>query len=329
MAQAQDTATRLGSSLGPYRLEELLGRTETGDIYRAKERANGTLWLVKLVHAELCAMPGFRAALRQQGMFLSALEHPRIAGVARIDEDGERCFIAMEWHPDGTLRSLLGKRGGLGEDLPLAIDLAAQIAEGLAFAHEQGFVHGSLSPEDMLLARRDGGGYSLKISDFGLAWLLLDYSVDPGPWGELADLRPHPGALPRPGGRRPRRPVRPRGHPLRADHRLRALLRPHPGRRRRRPRLQRAGAPPRPPPRPAPRPGGDHPALPRQVPRRPLCRHRRSGPGPARAPGGGGRGAWGRGGGGSWNCMGERCRYCHALPLARLRARGAGGEGLR
>ncbi|MBX0331265.1 protein kinase, partial [Oscillochloris sp. ZM17-4] len=184
MAQAQDTATRLGSTLGPYRLEELIGRTETGDIYRAEDREDGTPWLLKLVHAELCAMPGFRAALRQQAMFLAALEHPHIAQVARIDEDGERCFIAMGWQPDGTLRRLLGRRGSLAEDLPLAVDLAAQIAEGLAFAHEQGFVHGSLSPEDVLLSRRDDGGYTLTISDFGLAWLLLDYGVDSGPWDD-------------------------------------------------------------------------------------------------------------------------------------------------
>ena len=94
----------------------------------------------------------------------SGLNHPNIVTIYDLGQDGSTHYIAMEMIEGKTLRELLA-----GGPLPIrkAIEIAAQVAEGLAKAHEAGIAHRDLKPDNLMLSQ-DG---FVKILDFGLAKL--------------------------------------------------------------------------------------------------------------------------------------------------------------
>jgi eukaryotic-like serine/threonine-protein kinase len=165
--------------IGGYQLEALIGPTETGGVYRARHLAQNKLYAFKVVHPALAQEPSFRAAFRQQSALVRALRHPHIVDVAEAGVRDGLCYLVMEWLPDGTLRDLLGQRDdpATAWSLALALDLVRQAAEALDFAHAQGFVHGSVKPNNLLLVQHNNGRvgmrYTVKLADFGLAWLAI------------------------------------------------------------------------------------------------------------------------------------------------------------
>ena len=100
----------------------------------------------------------------QEARSASALNHPNIVTIYELGQDGSTHYIAMELVEGKTLREMLA--AGL---LPMrkAIEIAAQVAEGLAKAHEAGITHRDLKPENLMVSH-DG---LVKILDFGLAKL--------------------------------------------------------------------------------------------------------------------------------------------------------------
>ena len=82
-------------------------------------------------------------------------------------EDDGRLWIATQLVPDGDLRSMLLGHGA--PPMPVAIDLIAQVADGLADAHAAGLVHRDIKPANVLLRRRADGGYTAYLADFGIA----------------------------------------------------------------------------------------------------------------------------------------------------------------
>jgi serine/threonine-protein kinase len=92
----------------------------------------------------------------------AGISHPNVAVVHQVGEDGGRAYIAMELVDGESLRQRLD-RGPLG--VAAAMDLARQIARGLAAAHDKGLVHRDLKPENVMIAA-DG---VVKLLDFGLA----------------------------------------------------------------------------------------------------------------------------------------------------------------
>jgi serine/threonine protein kinase len=169
----------IGQTVAEYQLEAYLGESETGYVYRARHAASQELSALKLASPALVRDPSFWNGFDQQAAAIRALRHPHIAAVAAAGVDADRCYIASEWLPDGTLRNLLQRRNDAGApwSLPLALDLVRQAAEALDFAHAQGFVHGSIKPNNLLLTQQNSGqagaAHTLKIADFGLAWLAI------------------------------------------------------------------------------------------------------------------------------------------------------------
>src|SRR4029077_14237766 len=125
------------------------------------------------------------ARFRREAEAASALNHPNIVTIYEIGQDGSTHYIAMELVEGKTLRELL--IAGL---LPIrkAIEIAAQVAEGLAKAHEAGIAHRDLKPENLMVSN-DG---FVKILDFGVAKLTL-------PSGEPSDVSPTVGWQTQPG----------------------------------------------------------------------------------------------------------------------------------
>ena len=154
-----------GVRLGPYEILSPLGAGGMGEVYRAKDHRLGREVAVKVLSTEAAASPERRARFEKEARSASALNHPNIVSIYDIGQDGETTYIAMELVDGATLRDSLP-----AAPLPAkkVLDIAVQIADGLAKAHAAGIVHRDLKPENVMMSR-DG---FVKILDFGLAKLV-------------------------------------------------------------------------------------------------------------------------------------------------------------
>jgi predicted ATPase/serine/threonine protein kinase len=163
-----------GAKLGPYEIVVPLGAGGMGEVYRAKDTRLDRDVAIKLLPAEFSAHPDRLQRFEQEARSASALNHPNIVTIYELGQHDSTHYIAMELVEGKTLRQLLSSG-----QLPMrkAIEIAAQIAEGLTKAHEAGITHRDLKPENMMVSH-DG---FIKILDFGLAKLT-------SPSGEHSDL---------------------------------------------------------------------------------------------------------------------------------------------
>ncbi len=153
-----------GTKLGPYEIIELLGAGGMGEVYRARDARLDRSVAIKILPAAFSADSDRLYRFEKEARSASALNHPNIITIHELGQDGSTHYIAMELVEGKTLRELLDS--GL---LPMrkAIEIAAQIAEGLTKAHEAGIAHRDLKPENLMVSH-DG---FVKILDFGLAKL--------------------------------------------------------------------------------------------------------------------------------------------------------------
>src|ERR671932_2860241 len=137
-----------GTLIAHYRVIAPLGAGGMGAVYRAHDEKLGRVVALKVLPPEAVAQPDRRRRFLQEARAASALNHPHILTVYEVGEEDGKPFIAMEYVEGETLRQRLASR-----PLPLkeALDIALQIAEGLAKAHEHGIVHRDLKPENLMV----------------------------------------------------------------------------------------------------------------------------------------------------------------------------------
>ncbi len=152
-----------GENLGPYRILEKIGEGGMGEVYRAHDSRLQRTVAIKILAPRLATVERIER-FEQEARAASALNHPNILTIHDVGRHGDTAYFAMEWVEGRTLRDEL--RAG---PIPhrRTIQLAQQIAEGLAAAHAAGIVHRDLKPENVMV-RSDG---LAKIVDFGLAKL--------------------------------------------------------------------------------------------------------------------------------------------------------------
>src|ERR1017187_633868 len=151
-----------GSRIGPYEVVAPLGAGGMGEVWRARDPRLGRDVALKVLPDDMSRDTGLIARFRAEVRAASALNHPNIVAVYDIGEDAGRTYLAMELLDGTNLRALLDDGTPL---LSKALQIACQIAEGLAAAHARGIVHRDLKPENVMLTT-DG---VVKILDFGLA----------------------------------------------------------------------------------------------------------------------------------------------------------------
>jgi serine/threonine-protein kinase len=157
-----DVCLSVGTKLGNYELLCLLGRGGMGEVYRARDVKLGRDVAIKVVSGE--ALPHGELLIRfeNEARLASALNHPNIITIYGIEEDNGRHCIIMEFVDGLTLSEILSA-GPM--KIREAVDVARQVAEGVAKAHEARIVHRDLKPANVMLTR-DG---LVKILDFGLS----------------------------------------------------------------------------------------------------------------------------------------------------------------
>lgn len=169
--------------IGHYHLEALLGRGGMGQVYLAwDERLRRHVAIKRILKRSAETTPQERALLRREARAVASLSHPAIVQVYDVIEDNEGAgeSIVME-HVAGETLSALLRHGAL--ELPLALRLAREVAEGLVAAHARGLVHRDLKAANVMLT---AAGHA-KILDFGLA-LALPGGVAHRPRGRAGTL---------------------------------------------------------------------------------------------------------------------------------------------
>ncbi len=167
---------RPGDKLGPYEILAPLGAGGMGEVYRARDKRLNRDVALKVLPDDFANDPARRRRFEQEARAVAALNHPNIVAIYDVGEN----FLVSELVDGQTLRHA----GKLSQRQ--AIDLAVQIAEGLAAAHAAGITHRDLKPENIMVTR-DGRA---KILDFGLAKL-----VEPSVPGSQAPTETQEGMI--------------------------------------------------------------------------------------------------------------------------------------
>jgi serine/threonine-protein kinase len=151
--------------LGRYEIGEEIGRGAMGVVYKALDPVLGRTVAIKTIGMSNDAKERaeYEARFYQEARAAGGLAHPNIVTVHDIGDSGHTAYMAMEYLEGAEL----GRHFGEGRPAPVerAVEIAAQVAAGLAYAHSRGVVHRDIKPANIMLL--DSG--LVKIMDFGIA----------------------------------------------------------------------------------------------------------------------------------------------------------------
>ena len=158
--------------LDRYRMLAQIGAGGMGVVYRARDEKLERDVAIKMLQPGLLTGQEGRERFRREARVLAKLNHPHIASVYDVIESKGSDYIVMELVAGESLAAKL--RAG---QLPIAeaTSFAAQIAEALEEAHEQGVIHRDLKPGNVMITPKG----QAKVLDFGLAKLFAPLSTDP------------------------------------------------------------------------------------------------------------------------------------------------------
>ncbi|PYQ15063.1 MAG: serine/threonine protein kinase [Acidobacteria bacterium] len=149
-----------------YDVGRMIGRGGMGAVYLARRRGDGTTVALKVMLAQTDLDEAARETFQREIEVTRSLRHPRIVALLEHGSAESTFYFAMEYCAGGSVADLQRREPG-GLPLALAVRIVREALDGLAFAHERGFVHRDLKPENILLA--DAAGTGAKVTDFGLA----------------------------------------------------------------------------------------------------------------------------------------------------------------
>lgn len=153
------------SQLGRYNIIGELGQGAMGTVYKAVDPLIDRIVAIKTINLSLALdeKDEYESRFYQEAKAAGRLSHPNIVTIYDVGKSGEIAYIAMEFLQGRELRDVLND----GKRMPVeqVINIVAQVAQGLAYAHEYGIVHRDVKPSNIMIVR-DG---HVKITDFGIA----------------------------------------------------------------------------------------------------------------------------------------------------------------
>jgi serine/threonine-protein kinase len=151
--------------LGRYEIVGELGQGAMGVVYKATDPLIDRIVAIKTITLSLAQeeRDEYEARFYQEAKAAGRLSHPNIVTIFDVGRSGDIAYIAMEFLQGRELRDILNDEQLL--PVPQVVDIVAQVAQGLAYAHEHGIIHRDVKPSNIMVGR-DG---HVKITDFGIA----------------------------------------------------------------------------------------------------------------------------------------------------------------
>ena len=160
-----------GQGLGKYQIVEEIGRGGFATVYRAVDTTLDRQVALKVLDPLLMRDQNWVTRFQREAKAVARLKHPHIITIFEIGEADGQLFIAMELVEGPGLDVLIAERGGLPWEETL--EILAQVAQALDYAHGEGIVHRDLKPANILLDPRKGA----MLTDFGFARLVGESSM--------------------------------------------------------------------------------------------------------------------------------------------------------
>jgi serine/threonine-protein kinase len=158
----------VGEMIGDrYVLESVIGDGGSGRVYRARHRRLSRRYAVKIPFGEVIADEHARRRIENEAEAVSRVQHPNLVGIVDVGETRSGLlYLAMDLVEGEPLATLI-ERGAIAP--ARALRLVAQLADGLAHAHERGLVHRDLKPDNIVVERDKRGEEIARVIDFGIA----------------------------------------------------------------------------------------------------------------------------------------------------------------
>ncbi len=167
-----DPQDLVGKSVGPYRVGRLLGQGGFAWVFEATRDQDQPIAL-KVLKPRYAGDSQFEKRFRNEAEVAAGLKHPNIIPILGVGQADDQTYFAMPLCRH-SLANLIEERGPLPE--LVALRIARELAAGLAFAHEAGFVHRDIKPDNILILQ-DG---RTVIGDFGIARAVSGYVTATG-----------------------------------------------------------------------------------------------------------------------------------------------------
>lgn len=146
-----------------YRLDNKLGEGGMATVYCGTDTVLRRRIAIKVLREQYASDEEFVRRFYQEAESAARLNHPNVVNTYDVGREGDTYYIVMELVDGPSLAEIIANDGKLPE--PVAIDYAAQVANGLAYAHRTGLLHRDIKPANILVTKDD----VVKLSDFGIA----------------------------------------------------------------------------------------------------------------------------------------------------------------
>jgi len=158
--------------IASYEIKSVVGRGGMGIVYRARAKRTGEPIALKVVRLSALNTATARTRFEREARLLQRLSHPNIVGCIEIGEWKGSQFIAMEFVEGEPVNKIVKESGPLS--IEKAVDIAASVADALAYAHSKHMIHRDIKPNNILV---DPDG-TVKLLDFGLSKSQQDEYAD-------------------------------------------------------------------------------------------------------------------------------------------------------
>ena len=155
------------SQLGRFEILRALGQGGMGQVFLARDPSIGREVALKTISSDRISAPMARERFLNEAKAAGTLSHPNLITIHEFGEDGGVLFLVMEYLEGEDLSALLRRRSLTPAQ---ALDVMAQVCDGLAYAHAKGVLHRDVKPSNVRVVEQSGRLVA-KLMDFGVARL--------------------------------------------------------------------------------------------------------------------------------------------------------------